>query len=49
MDVICMSSAHRLQVCTSSAGVYVICMSSAALLMVSIDLNYLSTLTGTGY
>ena len=34
---------------TSSAGVHVIRMSSAALLMVSIDLNYLSTVTGTGY
>ena len=33
----------------SSAGMYVIRTSSAALLMVSIDLNYLSTVTGTGY
>ena len=34
---------------TSSAGMYVIRTSSAALLMVSVDLNYLSTVTGTGY
>ena len=33
----------------SSAGMYVIRTSSAALLMVSVDLNYLSTVTGTGY
>ena len=32
-----------------SAGGYIIRMSSAALLMVTMDLNYLSTLTGTGY
>ena len=32
-----------------SAGMYVIHMSSAALLMVSVDLNYLSTVTETGY
>ena len=48
-DIVCMSSACHPQPCTSSAGVYVICMSSAALLMVSVDLNYLSTVTGTGY
>ena len=50
---------HPHIVCTSSAGVYVIWMSSAgtyvihtlsaALLMVRVDLNYLSTVTGTGY
>ena len=34
---------------TSSAGTYVICTSSTELLMVSMDLNYLSTVTGTGY
>ena len=32
-----------------SAGMYVIRTSSAALLMVSVDLNYLSAVTGTGY
>ena len=43
------SSACCLQVCISSAGTYVIRTSSAELLMVSVDLNYLSTVTGTGY
>ena len=33
----------------SFAGVYIIHTSSAALLMVSVDLNYLSTVTGSGY
>ena len=33
----------------SSAGTYVIHMSSAELLMVRVDLNYLSTVTETGY
>ena len=45
MDDICCPHIVR----TSSAGMYVIHMSSAALLMVSVDLNYLSTVTGTGY
>ena len=36
-------------ICMSSTGGYIICMSSATLLMVTVDLNYLSTLTGTGY
>ena len=43
------SSAGMYVICTSSAGTYVIHMSSAELLMVSMDLNYLSTLTGSGY
>ena len=34
---------------TSSTGMYVICTSSAELHMVSMDLNYLSTMTETGY
>ena len=33
----------------SSTGMYVIRMSSAELLMVNVDLNYLSTVIGTGY
>ena len=36
-------------ICMSSTHAHVIRTSSAALLMVSVDLNYLSTLTGTGY
>ena len=36
-------------VCRSSTCTHVIHTSSAALLMVSVDLNYLSTLTGSGY
>ena len=48
-SVTCMSSAHRLHMCTHHLHMHVVCMSSAALLMVSVDLNYLSTLTGTGY
>ena len=57
-DVICMqtSSACRrhphadvIHKQTLSAHAHVIHTSSAALLMVSVDLNYLSTLTGTGY
>ena len=47
--VICMSSAGMYVIHTSSAGTYVICTSSAELLMVSVDHNYLSTATGTGY
>ena len=47
--VICMSSAGMYVICTSSAGTYVIHTSSAELLMVSVDLNYLSTVTETGY
>ena len=43
------SGRHPHIVCTSSAGGYVIHTSSAALLMVGVDLNYLSTVTGTGY
>ena len=43
------SSAGGYVICMSSAGGYIICMSSATLLMVTVDLNYLSTLTGTGY
>ena len=53
----CMSSAHCPHahiVCMSSVPecrlhTHVICTSSAELLMVSVDLNYLSTLTGSGY
>ena len=45
----CTSSAHVICMCTSSTWAHVIRMSSAALLMVSVDLNYLSTLTGSGY
>ena len=45
VDDIC----HPDVICTSSAGMYVVHTSSAALLMVSVDLNYLSTVTGTGY
>ena len=47
-----MSSAHHPQACMLSAHrlqAHVIHMSSAELLMVSVDLNYLSTVTGTGY
>ena len=36
-------------ICMSSTHAHVIRTSSAALLMVSVDLNYLSTLTGSGY
>ena len=43
------SSTHVIRTCTSSTHAHVIPTSSAALLMVSVDLNYLSTLTGTGY
>ena len=43
----CMSSACYTD--TSSAHTHVIHTSSAALLMVNMDLNYLSTLTGSGY
>ena len=43
------SSAHVVCTCTLSAHAHVIRISSAALLMVSMDLNYLSTLTGSGY
>ena len=45
----CMSSAHVIFMRTSSRCTHVIRTSSAALLMVSVDLNDLSTLTGTGY
>ena len=45
----CTSSAGMHVIRMLSAGMYVIRTSSAALLMVSIDLNYLSTMTGTGY
>ena len=45
----CMLFAGGYVIHTSSAGIYVICTSSAELLMVSMDLNYLSTVTGTGY
>ena len=45
--VICMLSACHPD--TSSAHTHIIHTSSAALLMVSMDLNYLSTLTGSGY
>ena len=41
-----MSSAGGYIICMSSAGTYVIRTSSAELLMVSVDLNYLSTVTG---
>ena len=44
-----MSSAGMYVIRTLSAGTYVIHTSSAELLMVSMDLNYLSTVTGTGY
>ena len=47
--IICMSSAGVYIICKLSAGTYVIHTSSTELLMVSVDLNYLSTLTGTGY
>ena len=47
--VIQMSSGHHPQAGMSSTGRYVIHTLSAALLMVSIDLNYLSTVTGTCY
>ena len=40
---------HVIHICMSSAHAHVIHTSSAALLMVSMDLNYLSTLTGSGY
>ena len=49
LHVICMSSGHIICTCMSSTHAHVIHTSSAALLMVSMDLNYLSTLTGTGY
>ena len=45
----CTSYTHIIRMCTSSTCTHVICTSSAVLLMVSVDLNYLSTLTGTGY
>ena len=48
-SVTCMSSAHHLYMHTHHLHTHVVRMSSAALLMVSVDLNYLSTLTGTGY
>ena len=44
-----MSSTGMHVIRMSSAGMYVIRTLSAALLMVSVDLNYLSTVTGTGY
>ena len=49
LDIVRMSSAGRYIICMSCTGGYIIRMSSAALLMVTVDLNYLSTLTGTGY
>ena len=48
-SITCMSSAHRLYMRTCHLHTHVVCTSSAALLMVSVDLNYLSTLRGTGY
>ena len=45
----CTSSAYAICMCPSSTCTHVICTSSVALLMVSMDLNYLSTLKGTGY
>ena len=48
-NIICMSSAGEYIIRTLSAGTYVIHTSSAELLMVSVDLNYLSTVTETGY
>ena len=47
--IVCISSAGGYVIRMSSAGGYIIRMSSAALLMVTVDLNYLSTLTGTGF
>ena len=49
LDVMRTSSVGGYIICMLSAGGYVIHMSSAALLMVTVDLNYLSTVTGTGY
>ena len=49
LHVVCMSSAGVYVIHMSSAGMCVIHTSSAALLMVTVDLNYLSTVTGTGY
>ena len=48
-NVIRMSSAGMYVIHMSSAGTYVICTSSAEFLMVSVDLNFLSTVTGTDY
>ena len=48
-DIVRTLSAGGYVICMSSAGGYVIHMSSAALLMVTMDLNYLSTLKGAGY
>ena len=48
-SITCMSSAHCLYMRTRHLHMHVVRTSSAALLMVSVDLNYLSTLTGTGY
>ena len=52
--VICTCHLHMSSTCahhlrTSSTCTHVIRTSSVALLMVSVDLNYLSTLTGTSY
>ena len=47
--VIHMSSTGVYIIHTLSAGTYVIHTSSAELIMVSVDLNYLSTVRGTGY
>ena len=47
--VVCMTSAGMYVIRMSSAGTYVIHTSSAEFLMVSMDLNYFSTVTGTGY
>ena len=59
LHIICTCHLHVHVICTCHLHVHIIhmhtChphvirMSSAALLMVSVDLNYLSTLTGTGY
>ena len=49
LDIVHTLSAGGYVICMSSAGGYIIRMLSAALLMVTMDLNYLSTLTGTGY
>ena len=49
LHIICTSSTGVYIVHMLSAGTYVIHTSSAELLMVSVDLNYLSTLTGSGY
>ena len=45
----CHPHLHVVHTCMLSAHAHVIRTSSAALLMVSMDLNYLSTLTGSGY